>query len=260
MNNKTIKRIMDILMEKGEEQFELLIQLAGALDELDYIAEDNNEELEYSEEMLEFKKAIGKARKTRLDELINAEKTLKENLNDKYDIAYEKEAREFIKKYMNEYDGKEISYEVLDVSKSYEEKIWNTKTFKDMLYFYDTVRDTFSTDYTNNKEELDISVYNALFATFIAVGEVLREIDQKDWKDLDDYKCDINEEDEELEVFISEYVKEMKDEADIDMLREIIKFGFDDVYVRHLENKYGEPYIALFDGNENQLTDVIALC
>ena len=173
---------------------------------------------------------------------------------------YEKEAREFIKENGKQFDGAELDSKTIELLHKYVDIINKDNSFKSMLIMYDLLRDTFSEDLTNSKEEQDKNVYRGLLACVCAIGNVLREIDTADWEDLDDYELSEQESDVPLTEWLQTYIIECNEFLDNDLLKEFVQFGFDDIYVDVYYNEYNEPFVALFDGNNNQLTDLYCLC
>lgn len=259
--NTTTKKIMELLKEKdaGAEQssfnLELLLGLNAIFEDLEeYQANDKESDGYMNEETKEFKEAIHNAMLERLDELCKAEKEVKKIIeeDDEFDIALEDEARELVELMHEDYNGKVIAWNVLDIANKLEKDIWERKTFETNIAVIKTIKDCIKKGIVTE----DITNSNAIFANYIAINSVLQAINEKDWMDIEDMKM-LDEEDTEVEKFIAEYVNECLQEG-LDINKEDLKFlsqcGLDNIYVRSfIDNE--DFYVCLFDENENRLTD-----
>ncbi|NFO30403.1 hypothetical protein FDB41_06765 [Clostridium botulinum] len=106
---------------KKDFDFETLIQLNGLINDYKDLAEEYNQKIEYEYEMQVFDDSLNRAVKERMDELINAEKQVKELLSDtvsnELDIEINEEDRSYytsleatnyISYISNEFDIREV--------------------------------------------------------------------------------------------------------------------------------------------------------
>lgn len=251
INRKAVESLKNL-------NFEWLIQINSVLEDL-----EENEGIK-NKDLQDFCKHLDVAVNERCNELINAEKKFKDFLNQDNNTEYEyekiDEAEKFIKENGKTFDGAELDSKTIELMHKYEDIIHKDKSFESMLKMYDLLRDTFSEDMTNSRDEKDKNVYRGLLACLCAIGNVLREIEQADWANIEDYRLIEEESDIELTEWLRDYIVECSEFLDKDLLKDFVQFGFKDVYVDTYENEYREPFVALFDGSCNQLTDLYALC
>lgn len=232
--------------------FEYLVQLNGLL--ADHIEEQGEDSL--SQEMEIFNTTLCKVVHTRCNELIGAEKKLKDILEkDEDEIEYEDEARELVESLNKKYNGKIVENEVLEISDRLRESIFENKSFKSTL---DAVK-TIIQCTENGTVEADETIENAIFASYIAIWDVLNWIVEKDWVCIEEFE-DVKEEDVEVKDFLLEFIINHKGldivQSDVEWL---VQCGFDDIYVRELFDKEGQYCVILTDSNENRLTDLYYL-
>lgn len=78
---KVKKQLIDIFMNGEEESTELLFSLNGLFNDYEAMAEEHGEDYSFGKELNEFKKELHKALKIRMDEMIGAERKVKELLS-----------------------------------------------------------------------------------------------------------------------------------------------------------------------------------
>ncbi|EES48541.1 hypothetical protein NE172_04895 [Clostridium botulinum] len=244
---------------KKDFDSETLVQLNGLIEDYKDLAEEYNEKIEFEYEMQVFDDSLNRAVKERMDELINAEKQVKELLSDtvskdnELDIEFENEARELVESLIPVFNGKSISADVLDCSNRLVDQILELKSFKTSIDIIETAKRCF----LNHKIDLDCKM-DIIFKQYLAIWEVLNMIREQDWDDIDDMEV-LVEEDILVKDYLLDYIntnvaEEL--ETDADLVEFLCSCGLDNnIYVRTLEDKNSCVCLVLFDDNENRLTD-----
>ncbi len=239
---------------KRDFDFETLIQLNGLIEDYKDLAEEYNEKIEFDYEMQVFDDSLSIAVKERMRELIDSEKKVKElseddSTKDELDIEYEDDARKIVESLVEKYNGKTIKSDVMKANDRITKQILDLKSFKNSIEVIETAQRCLK-NRTVDEEIAD----KLIFINYLAIWDVLNMIREKDWTDIEDFKI-LNEEDIPVKDHLLDYIENGL-ETDADTVEWLCQFGFDDIYVRFLEDKDDDIYLCLFDGNENRLTDV----
>ncbi|NFG25975.1 hypothetical protein FC777_02320 [Clostridium botulinum] len=243
---------------KKDFDFETLIQLNALINDYKDLAEEYNQKIEYEYEMQVFDDSLNRAVKERCDELINAEKQVKELLSDtvsndnELDIEFENEARELVESLIPVFNGKSISADVLDCSNRLVDQILELKSFKTSIDIIETAKRCFQ----NHKIDLDCKM-DIIFKQYLAIWNVLHMIREQDWDDIDDMEL-LYEEDIEVKKYLLDYIKCNQVnglETNADIVEFLCSCGLDNIYVRTLKDEEGCVCLVLTDDNENRLTD-----
>ncbi|NFE72555.1 hypothetical protein FC758_01250 [Clostridium botulinum] len=248
INNKNVD--MELFRQLKGINFEYLVQLSALIAEN---VETNGADC-LEEEMQVFDTTLDNVIKERMDELINAEKQVKELLSDnELDIEFENEARELVISLTEVFDGKSISADVLDCSNRVADSILEFKSFKSCIEVMKT------TALCIKDNTLDIEVLEDLmFKNYLAIWNVLHMIDEQDWTNIDDFEI-LVEEDILVKDYLLDYINSNVEnglETDADLVEFLCSCGLDNnIYVRTLEDENGCVCLVLFDDNENRLSD-----
>ncbi|HBJ1649395.1 hypothetical protein [Clostridium botulinum] len=242
---------------KRDFDFETLVQLNGLIEDYKDLAEEYNQKIEFDYEMQVFDDSLNRAVKERCDELINAEKKVKElseddSTKDELDIKFADEARELVKSLVEKYNGKTIKSDVMKANDRITKQILDLKSFKNSIEVIETAQRCLK-NRTVDEETAD----KLIFINYLAIWDVLNMIREKDWTDIEDFKI-LNEEDIPVKDHLLDYINSNIEnglETDADTVEWLVQCGFDDIYVRFLEDENEDIYLCLFDGNENRLTD-----
>lgn len=228
-----------------------------------YIEETGEDYLEENE--IKADAIITKAIKNRMDEMIKAEKSLKnlleaglEVLDDKeeVEIEYFEEAKEIQKKYGETFNGRTLTSDQMECSKRVSKQIRNLHSFKTSIDIIKTTEDLMA----DGKFSLTVGE-DLIFKNFLAICEILNEIIEKDWINIDEFEI-AKEEDTPAEDFLLNYInanKEINELADMRDIEWLTQYGFKDIYVREMFDDKDNYYLVLMDGNENRLTDCYCL-
>ncbi|WP_252242073.1 hypothetical protein [Clostridium sp. ZBS18] len=239
---------------KKDFDFETLIQLNGLINDYKDLAEKYNQKIKYEYEMQVFDDSLNRAVKERCDELINAEKQVKELLSDnELDIKYEDDARELVTSLVKNFNRKIIEGDVLDCSDRITEQILDLKSFEFSILAIETAQRCVKNGTIDIKTADDL-----IFKNYLAIWNVLNLIREKDWTDIDDMEL-LYEEDIEVKKYLLDYIKCNQVnglETNADTVEFLCSCGLDNnIYVRTLEDKNSCVCLVLFDDNENRLTD-----
>lgn len=241
---------------KKDFDFETLVQLNELIEDYKDLAEEYNQKIEY--EMQVFDDSLNRAVIERSQELINAEKKVKELLSDnissdsELDIEYEDDARELVTSLVQNFNRKIIEGDVLDCSDRITEQILELKSFKFSILAIETAERCIKNGTIDMKTADDL-----IFKNYLAIWNVLNLIREKDWTDIEDMKV-LVEEDIEVKKYLLDYIKCNQVnglETDADLVEFLCSCGLDDIFVRTLEDEDGGVCIVLTDDNENRLTD-----
>ncbi|KFX58348.1 hypothetical protein HYH39_06690 [Clostridium botulinum] len=243
---------------KKDFDFETLVQLNGLIEDYKDLAEEYNQILFFDYEMQVFDDSLSVAVKERIYELCNAEKQVKELLSDtvsndtELDIEYEDDARELVTSLVKNFNRRTIEGDVLDCSDRITKQILALKSFETSIDIIETAKRCIIDN------TLDLNVADDLiFKNYLAIWNVLNMINEKDWTDIEDFEI-LYEEDIEVKEYLLDYIKCNQVnglETNADTVEFICSCGFDNIYVRTLEDKNGCVCLCLFDDNENRLTD-----
>ncbi|NFS11566.1 hypothetical protein FDE77_09770 [Clostridium botulinum] len=243
---------MELFRQLKGIDFEYLVQLSSIIAE--NVETNGTDCLE--EEMVTFDITLDNVIKERIRELCNSEKKVKEilekDVSNDLDIAFEDTAKELVQKFTKRYDGRIISSEQLECSNRLVEEILKSKSFKVNIDIIETAQQCLENNTLSNEVVDDL-----IFKNYIAIWEVLNMIREKNWTNIEDFKI-LNEEDIPVKDHLLEYINSNIEnglETDADTVEFLCSCGFDDIYVRFLEDKDGDIYLCLFDDNENRLTD-----
>ncbi|MCS6103593.1 hypothetical protein DWV12_07600 [Clostridium botulinum] len=243
---------------KRDFDFETLVQLNGLIEDYKDLAEKYNEKIEFDYEMQVFDDSLSVAVKERIYELCNAEKQVKELLSDtvsndtELDIEYEDDVRELVTSLVKNFNRKIIEGDVLDCSDRITEQILDLKSFEFSILAIETAQRCVKNGTIDIKTADDL-----IFKNYLAIWNVLNMIREKDWTDIDDMEL-LYEEDMEVKEYLLDYIKCNQVnglETNADTVEFLCSCGFDNIYVRTLEDKNGCVCLCLFDDNENRLTD-----
>ncbi|NFG65900.1 hypothetical protein FDG50_11530 [Clostridium botulinum] len=242
---------------KKDFDFETLVQLNELIEDYKDLAEEYNQKIEY--EMQVFDDSLNRAVIERSQELINAEKKVKELLSDnissdsELDIEYEDDARELVTSLVQNFNRKIIEGDVLDCSDRITEQILELKSFKFSILAIETAERCIKNGTIDMKTADDL-----IFKNYLAIWNVLHLIREQDWKNIDDFAI-LVEEDILVKDYLLDYIKcnvENGLETDADLVEFLCSCGLDNnIYVRTLEDENGGVCIVLLDDNENRLTD-----
>ncbi|NFO87895.1 hypothetical protein FDC58_15635 [Clostridium botulinum] len=242
---------------KKDLDFETLVQLNGLIEDYKDLAQKYNKKIEFDYEMQVFDDSLSVAVKERIYELCNSEKKVKElseddSTKDELDIKFEDEARELVKSLVEKYNGKTIKSDVMKANDRITKQILDLKSFKNSIEVIETAQRCLK-NRTVDEEIAD----RLIFINYLSIWDVLNLIREKDWKDIENMKI-LNDEDIPVKDHLLDYINsniENGVETDADTVEFLCSCGFDDIYIRFLEDKDGDIYLCLFDGNENRLTD-----
>lgn len=203
---------------------------------------------------------ITEAIKNRMDEMIKAEKKLK-NLCESEDEAeeeyeYFEEAKEIQKKYGDIFNGRTLTSDQMECMKRVAEQIRDLHSFETSIDIIKTTEDLMA----DGKFSLTVGE-DLIFKNYLAICEILNEIIEKDWINIDEFEI-AKEEDTPAEDFLLNYINANKEnnlEPDVEDIKWLTQYGFKDTYVREMFDDKDNYYIILVDGNENRLTDCYCL-
>lgn len=196
----TNKNIDEVLFGQLKAiDFEYLVQLNGILEE--YIDDNGADTLD--EEMVTFDITLGSVLKSRMNELLDAEKRVKEIIAEDSDkdskISYVKEARMYLESLEDSLDGRIVDSECLEIIERLKGTIYEFGTLETSI---DVLKTLLTTDiYRDNK-----SVERAITSNYLACWEVVREVEQEELDKNREYINAINIEDtEEIKMLIDDY-------------------------------------------------------
>lgn len=201
MVKTTNKNVDEVLFKQLKcVDFEYLVQLNGLIG--DYIDVNGADTLD--EEMVTFDITLNAAIKERMNELLNAEKKVKEIIAEDREkdnkVKYVKEAREYLESLEDRLDGKTIDHECLEIIDRLKKNIYDFGTLETQTSVLKTLIET---DTYKNEENVE----RAIIASHLAMWEVIKEVEQEE---LDKYREYINatsmeENDDEINRIIDDY-------------------------------------------------------
>lgn len=244
IENKNIDRVL--FNQLKEINFEYLVQLDNLI--ADAIEEQGEDSL--SKEMETFNTTLNKVVHIKCKELINAEKKLKEILENDDKIEFEAEARELVEGLNARFNGKTIERNVMDWADRLTEQIIKFKSLKNSI---DTINNTLRLKLTNDTETI-------IFANYLAIWNVLSYLIEKDWVDIEEFE-DVKEEYMNVIEYLDNVIGDIRKGMDYkeEEILFLSQFGLkDDIYVRELE-KDSCGYILLENDNQDRLTDVLRI-
>ncbi|NFO41123.1 hypothetical protein FDB42_13665 [Clostridium botulinum] len=168
ITNKNVD--MELFRQLKEIDFEYLVQLSALIAEN---VETNGADC-LEEEMVRFDITLDNVIKERMDELINAEKQVKELLSDtvsndnELDIEFENEARELVTSLVQNFNRKIIEGDVLDCSDRITEQILELKSFKFSILAIETAERCIKNGTIDMKTADDL-----IFKNYLAIWNVL---------------------------------------------------------------------------------------
>lgn len=170
----TNKNVDEVLFEQLKGiNFEYLVQLNGLIE--DYTDEFGADTLD--KEMVTFDITLHNALKSRMEELLVAEKRVKEiveeDREEKQKVKYVEEAREYLESISDDFDNKIVDGECLEIIERLKKTIYNFGSLETQINVLKTLLETD----TYKDEE---TVERAILAGFLASLEVVREVEQKE--------------------------------------------------------------------------------
>ncbi|CUU45454.1 hypothetical protein [Clostridium beijerinckii] len=173
----TNKNIDEVLFGQLKAiDFEYLVQLNGLIG--DYTDEFGADTLD--EEMVTFDITLNSVVKSRIEELLSAEKRVKEIISEsrKEDnkVKYVKEAREYLQSLNDMFNGKIVDHECLEVIERLKKNIYTCGSLE-------TQTNVLKTLIESNLEDMDEkqieTTERAKISMYLAMGEVVREVEQE---------------------------------------------------------------------------------
>lgn len=219
-----------------------------------YIEETGEDCLEENE--IKASAIVTKAIKNRMDEMIKAEKSLK-NLCDEdeeeVEIEYFEEAKKIQKKYGETFNGRTLTQDQIECKNRVTKQIRDLRSFETAIDIINTTEDLMA----DGKFSLTTGE-DLIFKNFLAICEVVNEIEKASWLSVEDLRI-VNEESLSIKEYLAKLV-EISKEYDFEVTTKDIEFltqfgNLDDLYVVEYLSEDGNYYIVIEDGNENRLTD-----
>ena len=249
---KTVELTKQGQLLKGLD-FETLIQLNAVLED----AEDND--YEFDTELETFIKDLNGAVKVRCDELINAEKKVKDLFKEIEDTEEQdiNAAKEAVSKLVDRFNGHTVTKDNVECAERLE-----SMSIKDRIIFLNSMLDL-EKKYTEDKNYTD-----CVFNTYLSLWNTINKYLEKDWIDIEDM-IDLNytkfKECKNVIEFTNDVLDGLREGMDCtedieQLLIFLSQFTLkEDIYVRELEDLDGLGYIYLETDCESRITDIFRL-